>query len=310
MKTIKYIIAASLTAVMLFCLSSCVNIGNIYENADKYTAGDRQITDEIDSVVVDWISGSVSVSRHDKNTVDLSETCNTDLEDSLKVHSWVDGKTLRIHFCKSGENLNNISTEKKLDIKLPKDIELTELSIDGTSTDTDVTDITAETIDLDLTSGDSIFDNCSANSFDIDTTSGNIKLTQTGKTDKIAVDTTSGDTDISAETVGEIVLDGTSGSKTVNVKELDSITADSTSGSNEFTFAAMPQKIDIDGTSSDVDLYVPKNAGFIANIDQTSGSFSSDLPTKTSNGFYTCGDGKCEISIDLTSGDVNIKEAK
>ena len=62
MKIRHGIVTLIMAAAAAICMSGC-NIGNFYSNANKYTSGDREITDEISQIDINWTSGSVSVFR-------------------------------------------------------------------------------------------------------------------------------------------------------------------------------------------------------------------------------------------------------
>ena len=77
MKTNKLLTGAlAMILPATLCLSGCsfgiFNTFNYtYENADKYTAGDREIDDKITSINIDYISGDVKVKGSDTDTVSI-----------------------------------------------------------------------------------------------------------------------------------------------------------------------------------------------------------------------------------------------
>ena len=58
MKIKTGLITLAMAAAAAFCFSGC-SIGNFYSNADKYTSGDREITEEIKQIDVNWSSGTI-----------------------------------------------------------------------------------------------------------------------------------------------------------------------------------------------------------------------------------------------------------
>ena len=89
------------------------------------------------------------------------------------------------------------------------------------------------------------------------------------------------------------------------------ILANSVSGNIELTFQNMPEKMSIDGTSSDVSLTFPPNSGFVLHLDLISGDFDNVFQTtsKDSNTMIY-GNGANDIYVSLVSGDLNIMQSK
>lgn len=299
-----------MTAVMIFSLTGCVMSGNIYDHGSEYTAGDFETTSEITTLDIDWSSGSVNVSYHDKDTVSVTETCTAELTDAQKVHTWLDGKTLHIRFCKSGESFELNNAEKKLEVKLPRTAELEKLIYDGSSAGASFEGITATDFSVDTSSGAVQLSGCSADTFKLDSSSGNIYLEQAGESELITADASSGNINISAETVKELRADSSSGKMKLDIASADKISTDSSSGDVELRLAAMPSEIDMDASSGDIRIYMPKDAGFTAEVETSSGSFDSDIALTKQGDTYVRGSGECKLSIDTSSGDVTIKTAE
>ncbi len=310
MKATKIIATALTSAFLLGSLCSCVSIGNMYDNADKYSAGNTEISGDVENLCIDWQSGSVTVSYYDKDTVSITETCDTELSEERQVHTWLDGKTLRIHYCKSGENFTLTNSEKKLEVKLPKNTELKSLSYDGSSAGSHFDSIYAENFSVDTSSGAAQLDNCSADIFDIDASSGNIYFTQTGVSSKINVDTSSGSLSLTADTVAELNTDSSSGKMELDIASADRITTECSSGDVELRLGAMPSETIMDASSGDITLWIPKDAGFTAEVDTASGSFDSEVAFTKKGDTYVFGSGDSKLDIDTSSGDVTIKAAE
>ncbi|MCR5479765.1 MAG: DUF4097 domain-containing protein [Ruminococcus sp.] len=309
-KLAKPIILTLGLAFMLCCLAGCVGIGNTYANADKYSSGDLDYDGEITALDINWSSGSVSVSHHDSSSVTVTETCNKDLSDAKKVHTWVDGKTLRIQFSKSGESFVFDSYDKKLEIKLPKNIDLKTVAYDGSSADTVFDEIKAEKFDIDTSSGKVSLKSCEADEVIADTSSGNINIDLKGDCSKITADASSGDVFVSAGEVRTAKFDTSSGKVTAELKSAESITCDTSSGDMTFKMQKAPSKMDLDASSGDVTLYLPKQSDVKIEADTASGDFESDISFSKSDDTYTLGSGDNTISIDTSSGDIYVKEYK
>ena len=308
MKRSVTLIIALLTAVIAACFTGCVSISSSYPDSDKYSSGNASFNgSEVRSLDINWSSGKVTVSKHDADTVTVTESCKHELKDSQKVHTWLDGDTLRIQFSKSGETFIGFNSyEKELEIQIPQDMELSALSYDGSSGDTIFEEIAAETISVDVSSGTVKLIGCSAKNFDVDTTSGDIIIEQKGESDTICAEATSGDIDITAEKVGELEAEATSGDIELRVQEAGSVDTETTSGRAVLHLDTMPASTDIEATSGDIKVYVPEDADFTADIDTSSGDFDSNFALSKDGSSYTRGKGINKLSIETTSGDIKL----
>ena len=179
--TTKLLILAA-AAFAMMCFTGCSGF-NVYSNADKYDYGNRDVSEQIDELDINWSSGEVSVVRHDLSTISIVETCTDKLDPDEQVHTWVDGKTLRIHFAKSGEMFFFGSPKKKLEIRVPKDMTFKDVKLDGSSCDSRFEAVKADHIYADVSSGDVNIIDCTAKTFDVDTSSGDTKIVQLGESD-------------------------------------------------------------------------------------------------------------------------------
>ncbi|MBQ8950865.1 MAG: DUF4097 family beta strand repeat protein [Eubacterium sp.] len=260
----------------------------IYDHAEKYAVGDAEISDEIDTIDIDYISGDVKLVKADTDVITIEETAGKKLNDKLKVHTWVDGKTLHIKFCESGKGLNLNNLDKKLVVTVPDDVDYDKIIFDMSSGDVDV--------------------DCSAKKFDFDASSGNINLTQTGNSDEILADTSSGSISVDAESIEKFVANASSGDITVNAESIKTIHTDTSSGDNEFRLETVPETADIEASSGQVKLYLPENADITAEIDTASGNVSYDLPFEKKEDTYKCGKGTSKFRVDTSSGNVTLNK--
>lgn len=310
MKTAKMITAAVTAAVMLGSLGSCMSfsIGNQYANSDKYTAGNRDFSEKISNIDIDWTSGSVNVEYQDSDKVSVSETSDKSLKESEQVHTWLDGDTLRIQFCKAGTNMTG-EYNKKLSVKIPKDMQLSSLDLDTASSDYTFDSISADTIDVDSASGNGNIKDCSAKTFNIDSASGDLVMSQKGSTESIETDAASGGVVITAENVGTIDCDSASGKISITAVEAARFKASTSSGTITAALSAMPGSIDIDTASGDVSLTLPEKPDFTLDFDTGSGDLDSGIAFKKDGNSYISGSGKNKIEIDTASGDLTLKTA-
>ncbi len=307
MKAAVKLITVFMSALMILGLSGCMHSTAKYENADKYSSGDREFSEEITRVDIDWSSGKVTVSENDGNTVSVTETCSEELSDSKKVHTWLEGSVLHIRFSASGETFYGSTPEKKLSVKLPKGLKLDAFDYSGSSAEASFENITAGAVRADSSSGDLRFTSCTADSFKLDASSGGIELEQKGSTDSIKAETSSGKITISAEDAGEIVTETSSGDQNIKAAKANRFSAEASSGGVEARLGAMPSDLKIDTSSGDLELYLPKDADFKGTIETSSGEIKSELAMSNDGSSYACGAGTNSLSIKTSSGDISVK---
>lgn len=238
-----------------------------YENADRYTAGECTLYDDVQRIEIDWISGNVTVQYHDEDYIAVSETASRTLDKDNLLHYWLDGDTLRIRFAKSGRFPSASLRDKDLILLLPRNTALRDLSAETISADIFLQDITAD-------------------HFDLESVSGSITVSAAGNAGALDIETTSGTISAAAESFRSIDLDSTSGDITV---EADALGGES----------------GLESTSGDIELYLADDS-FTARISTLSGRFESDFPYNKADGDYICGSGGPEIDIETVSGNVSV----
>jgi len=347
MKKNKLIIAtAALAAILL--LSSC-SIGgtgfgtfSVYANSELYTAGDRTITDKITSVDVNWNAGGLVIKFEDTDEVRIIET-NSPSDDSYKVHSYVDGDTLKIQYAASGVRSVPADTlRKSLTVILPAGTEYSRFKVYTASSNLECLGVNADKLELMTASGDltvegkankleiasasgnvsftgevegeitcdtasgDLFITSTAKTIDINSSSGDINLVQTGTADIITLTSISGVITANSEKAPEIKVSSSSGNITLRAADSDQIIASTSSGD---VHVGVTKMTDIKATASsgDVILSLPATAGFSASVTQSSGYFTSDFAVKTEGNKLVCGDGSASLIITTSSGNVSLK---
>ena len=307
-KSVK-ILAVLFTAVMALSMTGCVSISESYSNSDKYSAGNCEFKGlNVNSLDIHWSVGKVKVTRNDKDTVTVTETSETDLKDSEKVHTWLDEGVLRIHYCKSGEAYFFKQPEKDLEITVPAEMKLKDISMNGSSCDTLIENIEAESISIELSSGNSELVGCIAKTIDVEASSGDITIGQKGKAESVSAEASSGDITIEAENADEISADTSSGEIEVTAENAGSVDAEASSGSIDLRFIKMPAAVDAETSSGRITVYVPENADFTADVDTSSGDFDSDLSLSKDGSTYVCGNGSSKLDLETSSGNIRIKK--
>ncbi len=259
----------------------------IYDNGDKYVSGDREISDKIETIEIDYLSGDVTLTESDSGIVTIKETSAKELDDLRKVHTWVDGTTLYVKYCASAKKLDINMLDKKLTIGVPKDINLSDLKMDIASGDADVT--------------------CSADNIWIHASSGDVKLDQKGNSKFVDMHTSSGHVDLNVESVDKVNVSVSSGKIYVNAGNVKDIESKTSSGSSNYTFAKVPKTSVIKAASGDITVNLPKDADLSADLGTASGDVSYDLAFAKNGDNYVCGSGANQMSVHTSSGDVNVK---
>ena len=350
MKTNKLLTGAlAMILPATLCLSGCsfgiFNTFNYtYENADKYTAGDREIDDKITSINIDYISGDVKVKGSDTDTVSVKEKSNKSLDEDHKVHTWVDGGTLYVRYCVSTKSISFNGIEKDLEITIPEAQELDDFIIDVSSGDMNLSGITSDKINTHASSGDIVLD-CSASVIDIKSSSGDVNLNQTGNSDTVNVKVSSGDivlnhdgdsnsmkvnsssgkTDIhQAGTVGTADFHSSSGgvkaemgtvnSLTINVSsgelylsadDVKDLNTKASSGHTNIALNEAPKTSKLDCSSGGIEVRIPEDSDISVHVDISSGDFNSDIPFTKDGKDYINGNGTAQMNVHCSSGDVS-----
>lgn len=242
--------------------------GNVYSG--DYNIGGGSVTEPINAVEVDWVSGKIEISVYDGETTEIIE--NEISDEDYKLRYRVENGRLTVHSEKSGFSFGIISRPKKeLTIRIPRAYaeNLKEIKISSTSADINLNGLTVlESTETDTVSGKVMVENLNTVSLECDTVSGDIKA---------------------------------SGA-------IESFDLASTSGSAQITTTVPLKKLETDTVSGDVTVTLPENSGFTLEFDTVSGDFNCELPLANRNGKHICNDGSAEFEADSTSGDFSIKK--
>lgn len=308
-RVIVYIILAALALAAASMLTGCTGFRtSSYANADRYTAGDAEFTDEIRRIEIDWPSGSVNLVPHAKDTVLLSEAAEEGMPEELRVHWWLEGSTLHVRFSASGAKQRAFNSwRKELTLTVPEALSLDGVEIRTASATVAAEGLAAETLDISTASG-SIRLDCAANAIRLNSASGSVQLTQRDSAAEVYIDTASGRIEAELGHVDAAQLESASGRIALAAGSVDTLTAKTASGTITCAMEAAPSACRLRSTSGDVALSLPEHADFTAKVSTTSGDFESDFALKKDGRSYICGSGSAGIEIDTTSGDVSIRK--
>lgn len=298
-----------------------------YDNADKYTAGDREITDKITTINIDYVSGDVKFRGTDSDKVTIKETANTTLSEEHKVHTWVDGSTLYVRFCASTKKISFFKIEKDLEITVPGSQTLENLTVKVSSGNMDFSGFKTDKLIARSSSGDVGF-SCTASeaevkassgkidftqegdgkSIDISSSSGGVAVRQKGSIDSVKINSSSGSIDALLDKAASVDVHASSGNISIEAEEIADLKSSASSGHNEFRFDKVPKTSDIHSSSGYVKIYVPEDSDLTVHPHISSGELNYDLPLSKKGKDYINGSGANEMTIRVSSGDVNINK--
>lgn len=297
---------------MLGCLSGC-NFGfktnYIYQNGEKYTAGNREIAEKIETIDLDYMSGEVKLIGTDANIVTINETSEKQLDEKRKVHTWVDGTTLYVRYCASAKDLDLNNLKKNLEITIPKDAALGNVKFKVSSGGIQCEGFEAESVNLYASSGN-IALTCAAKTIDLHASSGNITAILQDDSDSVKLDTSSGSISIDMKNANKVDLHSSSGKVWVFAKQIKELQSRVSSGTGEYHFSQAPEKSDISHSSGSVEIYLPKDSDLTGDFHTSSGKVFYELAFAKRDDDYVCGSGANQMKVHVSSGNIEVKAAE
>lgn len=124
---------------------------------------------------------------------------------------------------------------------------------------------------------------------------------------ELHTDTISGTIELSDIQAEKLALSSTSARITCSGTARN-VTLDTVSGDCTLELTKTAEKIRMNSVSGNLEIVLPKKAGFTLDLDTVSGKFRSDFVFRTKDSGYTSGDGGCTINAGTVSGGVNIRQ--
>ena len=294
---------------MAFCLCSCHRIGffsisgHTYADANKYSVGSFSYrASDVERICIEYISGDVTLVQSANRTLNVSDT-EKGLSDDQKMHWYMDGRTLRIQFAKSGYSGTFPNNSKNLTVEIPFGVELEAAVTSGSVTAS--TDLEVKHAYFAATSGDYKIKTVRTDVFEFGATSGSISVDAV-YADKAKFGSTSGTTAVKLINASKITFGSTSGNTTMENITASEVNGGSTSGNISLGFD-YADKLKTACTSGNVTISrVPKNGASVV-YDKTSGSLKAD-GYMVKNKRMVFGEGGCEMDITTTSGNLIIEQ--
>lgn len=277
--------------------------GYHYSDASKYSVGDFSVDAKgIKKIAVEWIAGSVEFSQNDGDEIIVRE--DSDLDEDYRLRYYIHDGKITIKFRKSG-NIFGIfgkNKSKKLDISLPKSLELEDLDIDLVSSRLTVDDLSAADIDIDGVSGNIELKNVISDEISIEVVSGSVNVF--GKAGELDIDGVSGSVDVEGE-FKKLDIGTVSGSIDAD-GAFENIDLETVSGSKTLKTSTVPKQIAVESVSGHTDISLPKDTGLTIKSSSVSGSIRRNGEKLEKNSTAQFGDGSVKINIDTVSGSVDI----
>lgn len=309
-KTCRVIAFSILTTVILGTLTACMNaINYTYQNADKYTAGDRNISEKVDTIDIDYLSGDIVLNATTSDAIEIKETINKTVKDEMKVHTWVNDGTLYVRFCESGRGLDFTNINKKLDITIPSDMALNDLKVEISSGSFTGKAINANAVNVNASSGEIDVD-CKADKIKLMASSGSIALKQKGDSSEIKLEASSGRIKADVENATNVKVATSSGNAELNGKNVKEINTNASSGDGKYTFNVVPEKSSFTASSGEITIYIPEDSDIKVTSTHSSGDFDYELPFGKDGNNFVCGGGKNTMKLTTSSGDQKIMKLK
>lgn len=258
-----------------------------YDHGDRYQSGDGSCDADIRVLDIDWVSGSVEIRTHDKNTVEFYEESDQTIPEEYQMRYMVDGDTLRIKFCASGRWDDWKYLSKHLTVLIPETLALEEIGVDTASAETSIRTVNVKEVEVDTVSGNvNISDMDDLRNAEVDTSSGNVVIKTGDTAESLKIGTVSGSVEITADRLKAFEIETVSGTVRLTV-------AEDSAG-------------EIESVSANVNILLPETVGYEIDYSSVSGKFGSDLDYEVKNDRYRSGDGGCRIEVETVSGNLNI----
>ena len=238
-KTICAVVLFVLFVTFCLPLSSCGVSFETYKNASEYKIADGSFSVEnIDTLEVNWIAGSVQIERTGSGSLTVTESLpeNSRIEsigEDMKMRYLVKEGKLTLQFCKSGLRLSKElynTLKKDLKITVPEGVELQGVTADVVSSDLSVKNVAAKNFRVHGVSAKLTMNGCAVEDLDCKTVSGKLSIeTETGMK-SLSVDSVSGNVTLQAPAVDEIDVKCVSADFEMNDCKIGRIDCETVSG--------------------------------------------------------------------------------
>lgn len=235
-------------------------------SGESLTERSYEITDRVDSLDLEWVSGKVDVYAAEGDAVRLVERSDKGIYDNEALQWSVEDGELKVRWTDSRLSPATMLNSKDLAVYLPA-AAWDELSF--------------ETVSADLTVRDALI----CRELDLDTTSGTV--------------------DVRDAAADELNIGSVSGSVAVS-GAFREVKTESVSGSVSLVLTSAAEEIKMNSVSGAQSLALPDDCGFTLKFDSVSGTLDSALALTAQGGTYRFGDGGCKIEVETVSGNLRL----
>ena len=261
-KKIIYIIPIIILMLFINGCSSKTIIDPYQYDDTNYKTGNMTFTENVAKINVDWIVGDIIIDKSETEEVIIREDIDVNIDDSLKMHYYLNNSLLDIKFCGNLEKINYNFKIKKLYIYLPSDF-LGMININNISADITINNVTIYNLNIKNVSGDIDIEKVLMDKLDIDNTSGSILLFYSS----------------------------------INYIEINSI-----SGTIGLSYDTKPIQAAINSTSGGISIYISEKENIAFKFETVSGSFKTNLQYTKNQNKYTFNEGTLVLDIETVSG--------
>ena len=267
----------------------------------------------IERLSIDWSSGSVDVERYNGSTVLVREEAKRALEENECLRYKLSDGELSILPC--ANRVSNLP-EKHLTVFIPQGLVLEGLAVDVSSADVKVSGVeTEKAILLESSSGALQTEDCRCAELGLESSSGEqcVLRTEVGgalrsesgsgafRAENLVcaaadLETTSGDQSIDGLLCDKLKLSASSGAVRGMALVCGFVESESSSGQVSLAFDAAPAGIEIETSSGDVTLTLPRGTGINLLFDSSSGKLGGELVR-----------GDLPVDVETSSGDLTIE---
>lgn len=288
----------------------------------------------MDKISISAVSSDVNIKTHNSNEVEAHfhgkiMTLNKDALPYLEVKK--EGGTVIVRIVYPTTTNISISGKTWLDVKVPENWK-DDLEVSTVSGTIIAPELSGEEVKLTTTSGEIEVENIQGDNVRMHSTSGSFKIGKVVARDLFEKGSVSGEFEADSIEAGEVKLQSTSGSATIKDAVVEKVTSTSisgdvqmnlqggsaemsaTSGDITVSFEQGFTEFKANSVSGSVNLQIPGDSGFKAEIGTVSGDIECEdfsmkiLSSKKNHLEAEAGDGEGNIEIHTTSGDVSIKK--
>jgi hypothetical protein len=279
------------TVVGVLALSVFVSIMNTYKLAFQHYSGDPTyvikdvtISDEVQSITLNWYLGGIEVIPTDASEIRIVEKSYANMDYNKSFQTSMNQKDLTIQSRnKSFFNFFGWGiTPSYLQVYLPIGKSYNKVNLNAVSGTYEFSQFITDSLEINLTSGQLKLDTITSTMLELTVVSGGVDVIDSSF-DSVDITMTSGDMNYAAIS--------------------NRFTADVISGKLNISFPQRPSNLDLQLTSGTVTVNVLSTEGFSVALDKTSGSFSGNLLNQ--DGVYRYLSGGPQYKIDMIAGNVN-----